>query len=39
MDSPSLNDFDLQKLNEKDKAELRTFLNNENQKARVQAST
>ncbi|RYP04744.1 hypothetical protein DL765_010080 [Monosporascus sp. GIB2] len=39
MDASSLNDFDLQQLNDKDKNELRQFLANENQKARVQAST
>ncbi|CAJ2506997.1 Uu.00g081830.m01.CDS01 [Anthostomella pinea] len=37
MDS-SLADHDLEKLNEKDKLELRSFLANENQKARVQAT-
>ncbi|KAK7746136.1 Mitochondrial import inner membrane translocase subunit tim8 [Diatrype stigma] len=36
MEASSLNDFDLQQLNEKDKGELRQFLANENQKARVQ---
>ena len=35
----ALNDHDLEKLNDKDKAELRSFLNNESQKARVQSST
>ncbi|KAI5928657.1 Tim10/DDP family zinc finger protein [Camillea tinctor] len=34
----SLNDHDLEKLNEKDKVELRQFLANESQKARVQAT-
>ncbi|OTB07178.1 hypothetical protein M426DRAFT_318204 [Hypoxylon sp. CI-4A] len=34
----NLNDFDLNKLNDKDKSELRQFLANENQKARVQAT-
>ncbi|KAK8049328.1 hypothetical protein PG994_011058 [Apiospora phragmitis] len=34
----ALNDHDLEKLNDKDKAELRLFLNNENQKARVQST-
>ncbi|KAH8674085.1 Tim10/DDP family zinc finger protein [Xylariales sp. PMI_506] len=38
MDASSLNDFDLEKLNEKDKNELRQFLANENQKARVQST-
>ncbi|KAI5864631.1 Tim10/DDP family zinc finger-domain-containing protein [Durotheca rogersii] len=38
MSDISLSDFDVNKLNEKDKAELRQFLNNENQKARVQAT-
>lgn len=38
MEASSLNDFDIQQLNDKDKAELRQFLANENQKARVQAS-
>jgi hypothetical protein len=33
-----LSNFDLEKLNEKDKEQLRTFLANENQKARVQSS-
>ncbi|KAK7908270.1 Zn-finger protein [Apiospora marii] len=34
----ALNDHDLEKLNDKDKAELRSFLNNESQKARVQST-
>ncbi|KAI1502300.1 Tim10/DDP family zinc finger protein [Biscogniauxia marginata] len=34
----ALNDHDLDKLNEKDKLELRQFLTNESQKARVQAT-
>lgn len=34
----NLSDFDLEKLNEKDKTELRQFLANETQKARVQSS-
>lgn len=34
----TLSDFDLDKLNEKDKGELRQFLANENQKARVQST-
>ncbi|ORY63508.1 Tim10/DDP family zinc finger-domain-containing protein [Pseudomassariella vexata] len=38
MDAVSLNDYDLDKLNDKDKADLRQFLNNENQKARVQST-
>ncbi|EMR71309.1 hypothetical protein MGN70_011137 [Eutypa lata] len=38
MEASSLNDFDIQQLNDKDKAELRQFLANENQKARVQAT-
>ncbi|RYP48433.1 hypothetical protein DL768_005706 [Monosporascus sp. mg162] len=38
MDASSLNDFDLQQLSDKDKNELRQFLANENQKARVQAT-
>ncbi|KAI1854488.1 hypothetical protein JX266_000606 [Neoarthrinium moseri] len=37
MDASDLSNFDLEKLNEKDKAELRQFLGNENQKARVQS--
>ena len=36
--SSSVADFDLQNLSEKDKAELRQFLANENKKARLQAS-
>jgi hypothetical protein len=39
MDNLSLDTTDLDKLNDKDKTELRQFLQNENQKARVQAST
>ncbi|KAK5627947.1 hypothetical protein RRF57_003662 [Xylaria bambusicola] len=39
MDNLSLDTADLDKLNDKDKTELRQFLQNENQKARVQAST
>jgi hypothetical protein len=38
MDASNLSDFDLEKLNEKDKNELRQFLNTENQKARLQSS-
>ncbi|RYP70822.1 hypothetical protein DL771_005197 [Monosporascus sp. 5C6A] len=38
MDASSLDDFDLQQLNDRDKNELRKFLANENQKARVQAT-
>ncbi|KAI1867067.1 hypothetical protein JX265_007643 [Neoarthrinium moseri] len=38
MDASDLSNFDLEKLNEKDKAELRQFLGNENQKARVQST-
>ncbi|KAI1144156.1 Tim10/DDP family zinc finger-domain-containing protein [Hypoxylon sp. FL0543] len=38
MSDVNLNDFDLAKLNDKDKGELRQFLANENQKARVQAT-
>ncbi|KAI0971190.1 Tim10/DDP family zinc finger protein [Xylaria arbuscula] len=38
MDNLSLDTADLEKLNDKDKTELRQFLNNENQKARVQAT-
>ncbi|KAI1375910.1 Tim10/DDP family zinc finger-domain-containing protein [Hypoxylon crocopeplum] len=38
MSDVNLNDFDLNKLDEKDKNELRQFLANENQKARVQAT-
>jgi hypothetical protein len=38
MDGTTLSDFELEKLNEQDKQQLRTFLNNENQKARVQSS-
>ncbi|KAI1085674.1 Tim10/DDP family zinc finger protein [Whalleya microplaca] len=34
----SLNDINLDQLSEKDKSELRTFLANENQRARVQAT-
>lgn len=34
----NLSDFDLEKLNEKDKTELRQFLANETQKARVQSN-
>ncbi|KAK6836587.1 Tim10/DDP family zinc finger [Apiospora arundinis] len=34
----ALNDHDLEKLNDKDKGELRQFLNNESQKARVQST-
>ncbi|KAL7626732.1 Mitochondrial import inner membrane translocase subunit tim8 [Parahypoxylon ruwenzoriense] len=37
MSDISLNDYDINKLNEKDKAELRQFLANEGQKARVQS--
>ncbi|KAF7532281.1 hypothetical protein G7054_g8089 [Neopestalotiopsis clavispora] len=37
MDGTTLSDFELEKLNEQDKQQLRTFLNNENQKARVQS--
>lgn len=37
MDASSLSEFDLEKLNEKDKNELRQFLNAENQKARLQS--
>ncbi|KAI0426136.1 Tim10/DDP family zinc finger protein [Xylaria sp. FL1042] len=38
MDNLSLDTADLDKLNDKDKTELRQFLQNENQKARVQAT-
>lgn len=38
MDTSDLSSFDLEKLNEQDKQQLRTFLANENQKARVQSS-
>ncbi|ETS76523.1 Mitochondrial import inner membrane translocase subunit TIM8 [Pestalotiopsis fici W106-1] len=38
MDGSNLSDFELDKLNEQDKQQLRTFLNNENQKARVQST-
>ncbi|KAI0835553.1 Tim10/DDP family zinc finger-domain-containing protein [Hypoxylon sp. FL0890] len=38
MSDVNLNDYDLNKLNEKDKGELRQFLANESQKARVQAT-
>ncbi|TGJ83565.1 hypothetical protein E0Z10_g5218 [Xylaria hypoxylon] len=38
MDNLSLDSADLEKLHEKDKAELRQFFQNENQKARVQAT-
>ncbi|KAI1395792.1 Tim10/DDP family zinc finger-domain-containing protein [Hypoxylon fuscum] len=34
----NLNDLDLAQLNDKDKAELRNFLANENQKARIQTT-
>ncbi|KAI1647566.1 Tim10/DDP family zinc finger-domain-containing protein [Daldinia loculata] len=34
----NLNDFDLSKLNENDKAELRQFFANEGQKARIQTT-
>ncbi|KAI2612243.1 Tim10/DDP family zinc finger-domain-containing protein [Hypoxylon fragiforme] len=34
----NINDFDLTKLSEKDKAELRQFLQNESQKVRVQST-
>ncbi|KAI1107242.1 Tim10/DDP family zinc finger-domain-containing protein [Jackrogersella minutella] len=36
MSNVNLNDLDINSLNEKDKAELRQFLANENQKARIQ---
>ncbi|KAI0145835.1 Tim10/DDP family zinc finger-domain-containing protein [Hypoxylon sp. NC0597] len=38
MSDVNLNDFDLNRLNDKDKGELRQFLANENQKARLQAT-
>ncbi|KAI0013645.1 Tim10/DDP family zinc finger protein [Xylariaceae sp. FL0662B] len=38
MDPTSLNDLNLDQLNEKDKAEIRQMLANEAQKARVQAN-
>ncbi|KAI0527932.1 Tim10/DDP family zinc finger protein [Xylaria bambusicola] len=38
MDNLSLETADLDKLNDQDKTELRQFLQNENQKARVQAT-
>jgi len=38
MDSTTINDADLQRLNEKDKSELRSILNSEGQKAKVQMS-
>ncbi|KAK6203986.1 Mitochondrial import inner membrane translocase subunit tim8 [Pestalotiopsis sp. IQ-011] len=38
MDASDLSSFDLEKLNEQDKQQLRTFLANENQKARVQST-
>ncbi|KAI0399920.1 Tim10/DDP family zinc finger-domain-containing protein [Xylaria palmicola] len=38
MDNLSLENADLDRLNDKDKTELRQFLNNENQKARIQSS-
>ncbi|KAH7037759.1 mitochondrial import inner membrane translocase subunit TIM8 [Microdochium trichocladiopsis] len=38
MDGTTINDADLQRLNEKDKSELRTILNNEAQKSRVQST-
>lgn len=39
MDNTTISDTDLQRLNEKDKSELRSILNNEAQKSRVQSST
>ncbi|GAW26279.1 putative mitochondrial import inner membrane translocase subunit TIM8 [Rosellinia necatrix] len=38
MDNLSLDSADVDKLNDKDKSELRQFLQNENQKARIQAT-
>ncbi|OTA80164.1 hypothetical protein M434DRAFT_401877 [Hypoxylon sp. CO27-5] len=38
MSDVNLNDYDLNKLNDKDKGELRQFLANENQKARLQST-
>ncbi|KAI1410164.1 Tim10/DDP family zinc finger-domain-containing protein [Hypoxylon sp. FL1857] len=38
MSDINLNDYDLDKLNEKDKGELRQLLANENQKARFQST-
>lgn len=38
MDGTSISDADLQRLNEKDKSELRSILNSEGQKAKVQMS-
>jgi len=36
MDSPDLSNIDISKLSDRDKLELQQFINNENQKRRIQ---